>query len=500
MDFVNCSKFIVFRGDSWIIQICMNHYLKTVFIAACCLCICPPHFVYASNTQSNGVNNYIAATAYRRAYQLCYTATYYGSVHPGFINRIVEESTASPMLDRLEGNLRSAEHPIYSDSEYRAGMIEWYFIDRNSFKSAFLDLGFEGGGGREGVFSYTSHVNTLVDSIGFEEAIEDCAREKNLDSEDLLEDMRSLILRVDNHANWLGRTLSFAGLLLATDLLLIRPAIMGFRAVRPFVSNSGVVTWLSQTRVVEALRSRVAFLQRHKKPVILGTGGTVLISTTQAGHSDPYLQIYQENVMQISDDDAQNMADNIGQDFLNNDNFEQLWTDRVQKSRYEAFEGQYREIVRIAERLRNLEGSNGESSPLYQELYRRLHIRIDLYFVDYWIVYAVLNFLRDSREDLSLLNAIKEMFAFRKMQLEDQAEIEMTTQSAVALELLDLSQNDDSFTLCDFNGVANSVTHRSRSNLLCRAHFLYTLRQYNGVHFSEEQTVELDQLETELFP
>ena len=468
-------------------------------MAAFCVHICLPHFAYANNNiGDNVIRNYIRATAYRRADLLCYTATYYG-FNPRF-NGLIRQVPAELTLDIADVEGSIYDRPLYYDSKYRAGMMEWFFIDQNSLRSAFLDLDLKGGSQRDRVFSYTSYVNTLVDSIGFKRAIEDCAKRKNLEFEDLFEGMRSLILKVDNNANWFGRIAQFSGIILIGDMILmgvIRGFTAGFRMVKPFVLRPEVRAWLLQTRAFKTLKDRVAFFQRYKIRIGLGTLGIAVLSTTTIGDSAPYFQIHQENATQISNDDAQIIADDIRQMFPNNDNFQQLWNRRFQESNDERLEGQYREIVRISARLQNLKGTNGESSPLYQELHRRLHIRINLYFVDYWIVHAALNYFRENKENLGLLNAVTEMFAFRKMQLEDQAE--MTSERSVALELLDLSQNDESFTLCDFNGISNAVTHRSRSNLLCKAHLLYTLRKYNGVYFSEEQAVELEQLEIELF-
>ena len=121
-----------------------------------------------------------------------------------------------------------------------------------------------------------------------------------------------------------------------------------------------------------------------------------------------------------------------------------------------------------------------------------LAMRIDTYFVDYDYVNRQIEVLKASKgefhPDTVDLSLIGRLFDWKKRQLENQYE---SPERAVALELLDLVENNSSF-LCFFSEFRD-LPDDNRPDVLCKTHFYYTIRSYHGL--SPGAAMELQRLE-----
>ena len=449
--------------------------LDSFFIVICCF-FCSPHFVYA---QDSALTNLVRISPERRADRLCYVATYYGDMSHHFDQMMHQFNFRQPYID---------------DFVFREGVAEWLFIDRNSLRSAFTDLSFSGGGGRENFFSNTAHVNNLINSRGFEDAIRRCAEKKGLVFEDLLENMRSTILRIDNRANWFGRAVQNLPLEIAGGLV-FHKVIGGVSTVNSWIFTPQVRSWLSQTGLVKVLRNRIAFFREHKAAA-LGVVGVPVISATTIGDTLTYRQIYQENQVSIENAPAHVIEEGVEEWKDKVSPIGVLWDDRwintkeinIGEINIEEKQGQYRNMIRMFAET-GLDHLDNEIS-----LPRDIAIRIDLYFVDYWFVSRILDSLRATKgeyhPDTLELNIIKELFDFRRRQLESQT-TQDSPERAVALELLNLSRDYE--FLCDFN----ELSEDTRPDLLCKIHSFYTVRSRNG-GLSPGSAAQLQQMEAKL--
>lgn len=444
--------------------------LASCFTVICCF-LCFPHFVLA---QDSALTNSARATAYRRADRLCYAATYYGDMSANFDQMIHQFNFRQAYMD---------------DVILQEGIAEWIFIDRHSLYSALTDLSFTGGDERKRTFSNTVYVDSLINERDFEDAIKRCAERKGLVFEDLLENMRSTISRVDNMSNWFGRGVQLLAFETAATWVVPR-VIRGVRTLNSWIFTPQVRSWLSQTGLVRILSNRLAFFQERKKAVVLSVVGVPVISTTTMGDISFYHQIYQENQASIENVMAHVTGESIEE-----------WKDRVMSPidvlwmnrwvNIEEDQGEYWDMIDMAREI-DLDHLDNETS-----LPRDLAIRIDLYFVDYWFVVRRLNYLRATRgeydSDTLELNIVKEWFDFRRRQLESQT-AQDSPERAVALELLSLSRDYE--FLCDFDNLDN-LSEDIRSSLLCKIHFFYTMRSHNG-GLSPRRADQLQQMEIKL--
>ena len=469
-------------------------FLTVFFIIICCF-LCFPHFVFA---QDSALTNFVRASAYRKADRLCYVATYYGNMPLHFDQMIHQFDLRQVYMD---------------DVIFREGIAEWLFIESHSLQSALADLALNGGGergnalsnteyvnpfmnftnqiinGLKNAFSNTKYVESLIEGSGFEDAIRRCAERKGLVFEDLLENMRSTILRIDDRSNWFGRGVQ----LLAFETVAafaFRRVIWGVQRfpVHSWIFTPQVRSWLSQTRLVRMLRNRVAFFQENKAAA-LGVVGVPVISATTMGDISFYHRIYQENQASIENAPIQVMEEGTEEWKDRVSPIDMLWVNRWINT--EERQGKYWDMIEMAREI-DLDHLDNETS-----LPRDLAIRIDLYFVDYWFVGRRLDYLRATRgeydSDTLELNIVKEWFDFRRRQLESQT-TQDSPERAVALELLNLSRDYE--FLCDFDNLDN-LSEDTRPSLLCKIHFFYTMRSHNG-RLSPGRAAQLQQMEAKL--
>ncbi len=493
----------------------MKNYQKNIlklFIIYCFFY--PSHSTHASQSLSQSAQ----MTTYRIAHRLCYAATYYRDQSSYFDQRIQPSTFRQPYID---------------DFRFREGIDAWLSIDRISLYSAFKDWIFSGGSERKFFFSNMNQVNEFVNESRFEDAIRDCAEERGLVFEDLLENMRSTILRVDSRANWFARILQLYAIERVSAFvfpLVLRGIIGTFRMIGSGVralTPPQVRSFVSQTRGAQAVKRQAEFVQNNKARTALGVVGVPLLSVTTVGHGvqidqeNQNVQIYtKEEMTSFADELLKTMDHPIGR----------LWSRRWFKSgniiqsintMIRTFEegdlGQYRGMIRIFEesdnstqyintmikipeeggnldryrgmirKLEKLDLDHLNADDLFNEIYtnhRDLAIHIDLHFIDYWFVNRKLNESRLTKEvdhpDTLALRTIEELFNRRKRQLENQPH---SSEKAVALELLDLTKNNE--FLCSFNNLFDGTLDDTHPNLLCKTHLFYTITsgqsQYRGM-------------------
>ena len=463
----------------------MKNYQKTLFhffIIIYCF-LHSINSVYANSLQRN---------PYRRAHRLCYVATYYGDKSSYFDQRMNQLTSRQPYID---------------DFRFREGIDAWISIDRASLYSNFTDWDFQDENRRH-LLANSKDVIGFINSEGFEEAIKDCAEERGLASEDLLENMRSTILRVDSMANYFGRTVQFA-IDFQIGSMVLRGIVGTFRIARSFsralISKTTTPQFrstVSQTKPVQTLRKHTKFVGSHKAPIALGVIGAPVISATTVGDIRP-----QEDTiptLQVNREDAEALVDSYSEIETPISTYD-LWSLRWDPNGDKP--GQYEYMIRTSKKWSlNLDLDNLNIEQIYNELSADcnddevsaecdLLILINMHFIDYWFLNKMLDEFRSNRgedhQDTQDLNVIAEFFDFKIEQVENQ---HSSPEKDVALELLNLSRENE--FLCNFNNI-DEPSEDTRPDLLCKIHFFYTMRAHNG-GLSPERATQLLPLEAKL--
>ena len=462
----------------------MKNYQKSIFKVFVLYCFfCPFYFIHAGQTFTESVQE----NTYRRAHRLCYVATYYGDMSSSF--------------DRLMNQMSFRQAYIDEDGfRFREGVDAWLSIDRRSLGSAFADFGLRGGEERRHALANMNETDEFVNSNRFEDAIRDCAAERGLVFEDLLENMREAILRVDSRANWFARILQLyvaeriAGFAFQGVIKVFRILGSGVRAVTSRVPPQ-VSSFVSQTRGAQAVRRQAEFVRNNKARTALSVLGAPLLAVTTVGDGMPPVN-QQDNTIYVTEEGVNKLTES----FLGAMTpIDILWSRRWINSGDNS--AQYRSMIEMLERL-DFNVDRLDLDDIYDEIFtnhRDLAIRIDLYFIDYWFVNRQLNGLRanegEYHPDILSLDIIERFFDFRRRQLENQ---DTSSERIVALELLDLTRDNE--FLCPFSEFENSNfldDNNTRPDLLCKIHLFYTMRRHNE-ELSPERAIILQELEAKL--
>ena len=432
----------------------MNVNREYIFYFFVIFCFLTQSFCFVE--ANDDMDAFARNSANRRVELLCYAATYHGEM-PGYFEQHISH--------------RRLIVPSMRDSELEEGLEEWRSIKRNSIGSAFLDFYINGqpdidiGAGRDlrraDPFGNTNDVLLLIKGNGFEEAIKECAERKGLVFEDLRENMKNTLLRMDRLGTYFGRGIQF----LVTEPVwgrALRGAIWGLG-----LTGRGINRW-----IFTPVRSWVSTTALQRVTSSIG----VLGATAMTRDSDIVLANIEENVpIEITEEDAERLE---GYSMKTLELIDMLNTG-----------GAYRTIIEMF-RDHELDIDHLDNQTTLQ---RDLAILIDTYFVDYDYVNRQLEALKvlkgEHHQDTVDLNLIRELFDWRKRQLENQTDD--LSDRAVAFELLSLVEDNSSF-LCLFSEY-NNLPDDNRSDVLCKIHLFYTIRNYHGL--SPRATLELERLE-----
>ena len=456
----------------------MNAHRKYIFCFFVIFCFLTQPFCFVEANQMDERGTSARNSPYRRAGLLCYAATYHGEM-PNYFEQHI--------------NHWRLMEPSIRDSELEEGLNEWRSIERNSFKSGFMDFFPDGKpefslndwSGRDldrtAPLANTNDVSNLISSNGFENAIRRCAEEKGLVFDDLFENMGSTILRMDRHNNYFSRAIQ---ILLAEGI--------AYLAFTRTISGLG--------RANQALGRRFPFYQRNRRNILVSGIGTV-ISATTIGDATPSEE---EDNLDLGEE-IERLAEQDKEEFKNNvversDPVVVLWNKRWINS--ESQRAIYRDMIRTFQGLDlDIDDLDGETILPHREL----AILWDIYFVDYWFVISKLEeaLKGEYHPDTIDLELIKNLFDLKKTALENQTD--NLPERDVALELLYLTEDDQPF-LCAFGSIKDDKdvgidifleNIRSRSDLLCRMHVFYTMRKHNG-RLSPRRAEILQQMEAML--
>ncbi len=428
----------------------------------------------------------VEATSYRVANDLCYVFTYNnGTGHtPGVMD------------------IMDVYNPLIRDQRYKNGLMQWLSLEHEAFRNTLFGQNSnshdtdELDDTDELFVLNTNYVQSLIDTEGFSDAIEDCAKENNLDSEQLHKEIKDAILRVDMSRVVDAYAVEWVAIGGVTGKL-FSVLKRGLSLSKTLIQSAGFYRWLRRTRVMQALRRRITFLQRLKWRLGAGAAGVSSI-LFQKGDS-PYEQIHQQNTIQNTiaatqrGNEVATGVEEFAKSLSSMTLEEQFWIRRT--SMYTSMLA-YLNKIKSTEEVRYNMPKRLYVEMLWQcdpsiEVMKDFCKILNIYVVDYWNVKRKLDgYLGRNiygNENAMLYNKIKGMFTLRKELLEREV-AQGDQRKAITLRLIRRSENDPNF-MCIFNDA--TVT-----DPLCRLHYLYSIDSFNFL--TPAMSEELKQLEDTL--
>ena len=441
------------------------------------------HNTQRSLQANNKIDLLVEATSYRVANDLCYVFTY-------------DREGYSTMRGVME-----IYNPLIRDQRYKNGLMQWLSLEHDAFRKTLFGQNSNNHDTDElddtdELFTLnTNYVQSLIDTEGFADAIEDCAKENNLDSGQLYNEIKQAILGVDRNRVLDAYAVEWVAIGGVTGRL-FGVLKRGLSLTKTLIQSAGFYRWLRRTRVMQALRRRITFLQRLKWRLGAGTAGVSSI-LFQKGDS-PYEQIHQQNT--IADTIAAEQRGNevatgieeFAKSLSSMTLEEQFWTRRTLM---------YADMLKYLNNIQSTEIRYNMPKRLYVEMLWQCDPSIEvmkdfckilnIYVVDYWNVKRKLDgYLGRNiygNKNAMLYNTIKGMFKLRKELLEREV-AQGDQRKAITLRLIRRSENDPNF-MCIFNDA--KVT-----DPLCRLHYLYSIDSFNFL--TPAMSEELKQLEDTL--
>ena len=400
--------------------------IRFLFVAIILQC----SFLYADIN----LQEYVESVSYEKGELLCYSVAYPLSLY-------MQSGMVSP------SPITSRDHIFWRDDKYRRAMLEWMFLVKDAFQTAL------GSSADESLLTlYAQYPMYLVNSKGFQDAIEDCSKkyypqdsvyneEKREEYEELLtSQIKEMALFSNKYASMTVRTAVIEVPMSVVGGVLLFRAIKGtWRVIRGLYRATGNgyrrlrgITFtqaaILQTQKQQFKSMTKGFFHFTKSEAVLELGLILYINRQLSVDVSAYYEDVKDEVFDQKIKDRPSTRVSPLPEVLYHYRVDENLHTRLETWWNAKIEDYRVLLIQQGIDVRRLSETHPESLDFYNALNEYL-TRVDLYLVDYWLVKGLVDWFRQQfaanrliqghhQRSYEILSATLQVMDVRKRQLE----------------------------------------------------------------------------------